>query len=301
MPEIEIDFERNVNLIVNNISNESQIIISTKFGDIKNLKQILLNLCSLQNIFNKAISNSNSHPEISNSLLNRGFYIQKNFLDADLVKLNRIFLLKRYISNLINGSTFGNYNYVADTYLADSMNNIIHYISDLNIFNDNFFNISNVQLSTSSASPTDTWAVDTLEFHSDTAIPNLKVFCALNHHNSQTGQYSFIDIRSFGSSRLNLISLASWLAIQLFPNLPFNNSVTEKFGRSLLRNIFNEDFLLEHILFDYDSVNRVNFDLDPGDMVLSYNIYPHARILGNSGWSNRRIFFHPIPYPRMVI
>jgi len=297
---MNVNYEKNIDLLLSNISSETQNLTFDKFGNYNSLKDKLLKLCQSQDKFVKAITNNISCDEISSQITLNGFYVKRNAFDASLVKLSKKFLLKRFVSNFLNDSTFGNYD-CKDLYLIHSIHFIFDYINKLNIFNNVFFNCNNIQLSTSPADPNKIWAVDTLEYHSDTAVPNLKIFGALNRHNALTGQYSFIDVNTLGASRLNLISLASWIAIEIFPSTPFNNSLTEKFGRSLLRTIFNDDFFLEYLFIDYDSAKKINFDLNPGDIVLSYNIYPHARILGNVGWSNRRIFFHPLPYPRVVI
>lgn len=262
------------------------------------LREKLTSWIKLQREFERKLGElCDAGEPFAQEIRDNGFALVKGYFKGfNSAKPSNIFNLKNRIRCILKGYTFDNFM-IDDQLVAEVLQPLQRFNRKLNLFDDDAFTHATVQLSSSMKDPRGSWELSTLDFHIDVPYPNLKAFIAGNNHSISTGNYCVYNLEKVDPDLFFYQTLATGISLSVFQKAPFNNTLTEKYGQSKMRDLFNPQFC-EWLLQPYESECQVDFYLEPGDLVISNNMVPHVRKLGKPGWSNRRVFIHPLPYAR---
>lgn len=286
-----------IGFIFEQLSTEGKAAINSE-SDFEPITEKLNNWIKLQRAYERKLDElCDAGEPFAPGLRDNGFaLIKKYFQRYGEARPSNFFNVKNKIRCLIKGHTFD--NFMLDQQLVyEALLPLQAFNQKLDLFNNDAFSYATVQLTSSMKDPDGSWELSTLDFHIDVPYPNLKAFIAGNIHSESTGNYCVYDIAKVDPNLFFYQTLATGISSSVFQSLPFNNTLTEKYGLSKLRHLFNNEFC-EWLIQPYSSESQVDFYLEPGDLVISNNMVPHVRKLGAPGWVNRRIFIHPSPYAR---
>jgi hypothetical protein len=194
--------------------------------------------------------------------------------------------LKLFIKYILQGSAF--YNVKTD----DKYNNVLAAVKKISRllyqFDDDIIT-GNMQINYNAKDPLSSWAPEIYEFHFDMPYPNLKFFYNIQDLTELNGPYEYIPTSNIVSYESICLDLAAAMSMQ--KGRSYNNTISEFYSSAGLRDYFDckEDIYKREV---------IKFSLPKNHLVVTDNSGYHRKTQGVKGIKNKRLYFHPIPYPR---
>jgi len=243
---------------------------------------------NIRNLWRKMQADSDSLvSKVAHDLLEVGYSI--NLIPMDIqYQIPLAIKLRLLLKSLIQGDAF--YNYPVNEFKLVNLE--VEKLSRRLYFFEKPIN-GNMQITVNAKTPYKSWAPDVYEYHFDLPYPNLKYFYNFTDMNELNGTYSYIP----KSNRMSVDMIKRQICAALYcskpKNKPYKNS-------GCLSEFYSLSGIYEHMERDnkiYES-EIVKFDLPKDHLVVTDNLGLHRKTQGSSQWRHKRLYYHPLPYPR---
>ena len=225
----------------------------------------------------------------ASDLLSKGYHIVKIDTNDEFV-IPKYLELKLFIKYILQGGVFHNVR------TDDKYNNVLAVVKKMSRllyqFDDEIIT-GNVQVNYSAKDPISSWAPEIYDFHFDIGYPNLKFFYNIHDLTELNGPYEYVPTSNIVSYESICFQIAAAMYKQdrdSTSKTPIN-TVSEFYTNAGTKNYFD-------LKDDIYKREVIKFSLPKNHLVVTDNSGYHRKTQGVKGIKNKRLYFHPVPYPR---